>query len=62
MWRWMSLLPGKISLEVGTLVEPLVVVWHAVNIAELKPGRSCLVLVDTYWTIGRPGTEGEKCG
>lgn len=37
-------LPDNISLEVGALMEPLSVVWHAVNRSNLKDGDSVLVL------------------
>lgn len=37
-------LPDNISLEVGALVEPLAVGWHAVSISPYKPGDRVLVL------------------
>lgn len=37
-------LPDNISLEVGALVEPLSVGWHAVDISPYKEGDSALVL------------------
>jgi 2-desacetyl-2-hydroxyethyl bacteriochlorophyllide A dehydrogenase len=37
-------LPKDISLEIGALVEPLAVAWHAVDMAEMKGGESVLVL------------------
>jgi threonine dehydrogenase-like Zn-dependent dehydrogenase len=37
-------LPDNISLEVGALIEPLAVGWHAVDISPYKPGDSVLVL------------------
>ncbi|CAF9932985.1 MAG: hypothetical protein HETSPECPRED_008508 [Heterodermia speciosa] len=37
-------IPENISLEVGALVEPLAVAWHAVKISPLKKGDSVLVL------------------
>ncbi|KAF2151733.1 GroES-like protein [Myriangium duriaei CBS 260.36] len=37
-------LPDNVSLEVGALVEPLAVGWHAVNISPWKPGSVALVL------------------
>ncbi|KIX00037.1 chlorophyll synthesis pathway protein BchC [Rhinocladiella mackenziei CBS 650.93] len=37
-------LPDNISLEVGALIEPLAVGWHAVDISPFKEGDSVLVL------------------
>ena len=37
-------LPASVPLEIGALVEPLAVGWHAVKISPFKPGDSCLVL------------------
>ncbi|KAG7006494.1 hypothetical protein G7Y79_00014g036690 [Physcia stellaris] len=37
-------IPETVSLEVGALVEPLAVAWHAVNISPLKKEDSVLVL------------------
>ncbi|RMZ76491.1 hypothetical protein DV738_g4957, partial [Chaetothyriales sp. CBS 135597] len=37
-------LPDNISLEVGALIEPLAVGWHAVKISPYKDGDSVLVL------------------
>ncbi|ROV97192.1 hypothetical protein VPNG_08792 [Cytospora leucostoma] len=37
-------LPDNVSLEVGALVEPLSVGWHAVDISPYKEGDSALVL------------------
>lgn len=37
-------LPDSISLEVGALVEPLAVGWHAVDASPLAPGDTALVL------------------
>ncbi|MCJ1411174.1 hypothetical protein MMC19_005262 [Ptychographa xylographoides] len=37
-------IPDNVSLEVGALVEPLAVAWHAVNISPYKQGDSVLVL------------------
>ncbi|KAF2768070.1 GroES-like protein [Teratosphaeria nubilosa] len=37
-------LPDNVSLEVGALVEPLAVGWHAVNMSPFKPTDSVLVL------------------
>ena len=37
-------LPSNVSLEVGALIEPLAVGWHAVSISPYKDGDSCLVL------------------
>lgn len=37
-------LPDNVSLEVGALVEPLAVGWHAVAISPYKPGDQVLVL------------------
>ncbi|SLM35205.1 sorbitol dehydrogenase protein [Lasallia pustulata] len=37
-------LPDSISLEVGALVEPLAVAWHAVNMSPYQKGDSVLVL------------------
>ncbi|KAK5078034.1 hypothetical protein LTR64_003562 [Lithohypha guttulata] len=37
-------LPDNVSLEVGALIEPLAVGWHAVAISPYKEGDSCLVL------------------
>jgi 2-desacetyl-2-hydroxyethyl bacteriochlorophyllide A dehydrogenase len=37
-------LPDNVSLEVGALVEPLAVGWHAVSISPYKPGDRVLVL------------------
>ncbi|KAI1429645.1 dehydrogenase [Xylaria sp. FL1777] len=36
-------LPDSISLEVGALVEPLAVAWHAINESGIKPGQASLV-------------------
>jgi len=38
------LLPDNIPLDIGALVEPLAVAWHAVRISGLKPGQSALVM------------------
>jgi 2-desacetyl-2-hydroxyethyl bacteriochlorophyllide A dehydrogenase len=37
-------LPDNISLEVGALIEPLAVAWHAISMADLKEGDSVLIL------------------
>ncbi|KAF2460517.1 chaperonin 10-like protein [Lineolata rhizophorae] len=37
-------LPENVSLEVGALIEPLSVGWHAVNLSSFKAGDSVLVL------------------
>ncbi len=37
-------LPDNISLEVGALIEPLAVGWHAVDISPFQKGNSALVL------------------
>jgi 2-desacetyl-2-hydroxyethyl bacteriochlorophyllide A dehydrogenase len=37
-------LPSNVPLEIGALVEPLAVGWHAVKISPFKPGDSALVL------------------
>ncbi len=37
-------LPKSIPLEIGALVEPLSVAWHAVRISGLQPGDTALVL------------------
>ena len=37
-------LPNDIPLDVGCLVEPLSVVWHALKLANFKPNKSALVL------------------
>jgi threonine dehydrogenase-like Zn-dependent dehydrogenase len=37
-------LPANVSLEVGALVEPLAVGWHAVKISPFKEGDTALVL------------------
>lgn len=37
-------LPDNISLEVGALIEPLAVGWHAVDISPYKDGDAALVL------------------
>ncbi|KAI9754686.1 MAG: hypothetical protein M4579_004591 [Chaenotheca gracillima] len=37
-------LPDNVRLEIGALVEPIAVAWHAVNISPFKPGDSVLVL------------------
>lgn len=37
-------LPDNVSLEVGALIEPLAVGWHAVSISPYKPGDRVLVL------------------
>ena len=39
-----KLLPDNVSLEVGALIEPLAVGWHAINISPYKLGDSCLVV------------------
>lgn len=39
-----KLLPDNVSLEVGALIEPLAVGWHAVAISPYKDGDSVLVL------------------
>ncbi|KAG8882175.1 hypothetical protein FRB98_003897 [Tulasnella sp. 332] len=39
-----KLLPNNVSLEIGALIEPLSVGWHAVDISPFKPGDSVLVL------------------
>ncbi|KAI9828103.1 MAG: hypothetical protein M1832_003630 [Thelocarpon impressellum] len=37
-------LPDNVSLELGALVEPMAVAWHAVNVSPYKPSDSVLVL------------------
>lgn len=37
-------LPDNVSLEIGALVEPLAVGWHAISISPYKPGDRVLVL------------------
>ncbi|KAI9803435.1 MAG: hypothetical protein M1833_000954 [Piccolia ochrophora] len=37
-------LPDNVPLDVGALVEPLAVAWHAVNISPFQPNDSTLVL------------------
>jgi len=37
-------LPDNVPLEVGALVEPLAVAWHAVNMSNFKKGDSVLIL------------------
>jgi len=37
-------LPDNVSLEIGALIEPLAVGWHAVSISPWKPGHSVLIL------------------
>ena len=37
-------LPDNVSLEIGALIEPLSVGWHAVDTSPYKEGDSCLVL------------------
>ncbi|KAJ1328893.1 (R,R)-butanediol dehydrogenase-like protein [Microdochium nivale] len=37
-------LPDSVPLEVGALVEPLTVAWHAISISGIKPGDNVLVL------------------
>jgi threonine dehydrogenase-like Zn-dependent dehydrogenase len=37
-------LPPSVSLELGALIEPLAVGWHAVSLSEIKAGESALVL------------------
>ncbi len=37
-------LPDNVSLEIGALVEPLAVGWHAVSISPYKPGDQALVV------------------
>ncbi|KAL9109503.1 MAG: hypothetical protein Q9227_005838 [Pyrenula ochraceoflavens] len=37
-------LPENVTLEMGALVEPLAVGWHAVDVSPLKPGETALVL------------------
>lgn len=37
-------LPGRIGLEVGALIEPLAVAWHAVRASGLARGEDCVIL------------------
>ena len=37
-------LPDHVGLDVGALVEPLAVGWHAVKLAKVSAGNHCLVL------------------
>lgn len=37
-------LPPNVPLEVGALVEPLAVGWHAVSASPIEPGDRCLVM------------------
>ena len=37
-------LPANVSLELGALIEPLAVGWHAVDISPMVPGDTVLVL------------------
>lgn len=38
------ILPGHLPLEVGALVEPLAVAWHAVRMANIRPGQNAGIL------------------
>ncbi|KAI1117861.1 GroES-like protein [Nemania sp. NC0429] len=42
--RFVFKLPDTIPLEIGALVEPLAVAWHAVDQAKIKPGINAIVL------------------
>lgn len=42
--RHAIVIPDSIPLEVGALVQPIAVSWHAVRIADFKEGSSALVL------------------
>lgn len=37
-------LPDNVPLEIGALIEPLAVAWHAVNMSNFEPGQSVLIL------------------
>ncbi|KAE9984413.1 hypothetical protein BLS_002444 [Venturia inaequalis] len=37
-------LPDNVPLEIGALIEPLAVAWHAVNMSGFEPGQSVLIL------------------
>lgn len=37
-------LPSSIPMEIGALIEPLSVAWHAVKVSPFKPGDSVLVV------------------
>jgi threonine dehydrogenase-like Zn-dependent dehydrogenase len=37
-------LPSNVSLEIGALIEPLAVAWHAVNMSTFQQGQSVLIL------------------
>ncbi|QDS73804.1 hypothetical protein FKW77_005945 [Venturia effusa] len=37
-------LPYNVPLEIGALIEPLAVAWHAVNMSNFEPGQSVLIL------------------
>lgn len=42
--KFVHKLPANIDLDVGALVEPLAVAWHAVDASSIKKGDSALVL------------------
>ncbi|MEO2169326.1 MAG: alcohol dehydrogenase catalytic domain-containing protein, partial [bacterium] len=37
-------LPGSIGLELGALIEPLAVAWHAIQATDLGSGDDCVIL------------------
>ncbi|OQU99469.1 Alcohol dehydrogenase GroES-like domain-containing protein [Cladophialophora immunda] len=37
-------LPENIPLDVGALVEPLAVAWHAVKISKIEPGQTAMIM------------------
>lgn len=42
--EFVHVLPDGISLEIGALIEPLSVAWHAVKISKLHKGNSALII------------------
>jgi hypothetical protein len=38
------ILPDNVPLDVGALVEPLSVAWHAVRLSQIKAGETAVVM------------------
>lgn len=48
-------LPDNVPLEIGALIEPLAVAWHAVKMSNFEPGQSVLILgVSSHLSIFLP--------
>lgn len=43
-WQSLYRIPDNVSMEIGAMIEPLAVGWHAVKVSPIQPGEIALVL------------------